>query len=552
MYDSTWNVLTNQTLYSGTTGPIYINSAVSGNYFILITSDSNEFHGNHYDLRIDLNGQQTQPMTDDWAEENDERSNSYMLTGPGNFDGLVCQDDDWFGLGPVFEQETLRIELQYDKVQSLSIELVDETGSPHGYFITDESWGKVLEWTAGFNNTNVYFRIGGDYGTWYNFSLFLGDNTNNTSADDWMEENDAISNAYDIEFDRHNGLTQLDLDWYRVWLEPNDQLEVFLYYDTALVGIWMDLDLYELDGAVENHLVAGTSNGGHESLGWTNGNQGQYVYIRVDGPNNGDWYDLEVKLNGGTVNPMDPSLDWVAFTVDDWAEWEASVEVFSETGNSTFYEGSLRGDINNVQLTDHSVAVDANMQWTNIPMEYLAGFVSGAYKFDIEGDGFAYPSYFGFASTFVGKGFHYADQQPIFTNLDGFTYQILDNGLTLEIESVASADMFMKMRVTYTEEGLLKEISMEGDFMDATGAKFAKGKIKLNLLDASFLDGTSTDNSTTDDTTSDGGDGDGENPFSGFDISSIPGFPLEIIGSVLGFSIIAMIVVVKKKSKKML
>ena len=619
MYDTEWNEIKNQTLYSDTTGPIYVNPAVSGNYYILITTDSYDFYGNHYDLRIDLNGQQVD--TDDWAEDNDDRANSYMLTGPGYFDSLVCKDEDWFSFGPVFEQETLRIELRYDRVNFLGLELVDETGSPHGFSIYEETWGKTLEWTAHGNYTNVYFRISGDYDTWYAFDLFLdvnddwmeendvfedawglylpfkepglmnwdddwfnfylnyddlieikidnlqvdelylefrsqnndysetmilyqGENTFNftcsnpqdyyllvygpdvggvydlnillngqeENGDDWMEENDGINDAWDISFGRHDGLTQFDLDWYRVWLEPNDQLEVELYYD----------------------------------------NQGGNVYIRIDGPNNGDWYDLELKLTPGTVNPISPSMDWVAFDSGDWAEWDASVEVFSETENSSIYEGMLRGDITNVFLTNHSVAVESNMQWNNIPMDYLEGLTSGAYDFNIEADGFAYPAYFGFASTFVGKGFHYAETQLLFENLEGFTYQILDSGRTLELESVASADLYFKMRITYTEEGLLKEIIWEGDFVDPAGIAFGKGKINLMLRDASFWDGTNTDDPTNNGTTpDDGGGDDGGDPFSGFDLSSIPGFPLEIVGSVLGFTIIAMIVVVKKKSKKL-
>ena len=540
VFDPYWNEIKNQTIYEDSNGPIYINPAESGTYYILITSEYNEFYGNHYDLRIDLNGQQFN--NDDWAEPNDIQTNAYQLSNNDYYNDLVCKNEDWFYFGPILNQETLTVKLEYNKqVNNLGIELFDATGTWHGFQITEESWGKTLTWTAGGNYNNVFLLISGDYDTLYTLDIRVGGST--SPQDDWAEENDDINSAKEIPFDRHNGLTQLDLDWYKVWLYPMDSLTVDLYYDTALPGNWMDVELFEMVNGVENKLLTGTFNNGYKSLSWTNGNEGKNIYIKVNGRNLGDWYDLDIKVNGGG-SPTTPSMDWIAFNTGDWAEWDATFEIFSEGGDSAFYNGSLRGDINSAQLSDHSVKVGSNMQWNNIPTEYLQGWIQGTYDFDIEGDGFAYPAYFGFASVFVGKGFHYSESQPIFSNLFDTTYTILDEGRTLEVEYNPSDGPYYKMRITYSEDGLLKEIVLEGDFVDATGTIFAKGKVNLILSSSSFMDETKTD-----DTNSNSTDG-GDNPFEGFDFSSIPGFPTEIIGSVLGLTIIAMIVVVKKKSKK--
>ncbi|WP_371802234.1 hypothetical protein [Candidatus Lokiarchaeum ossiferum] len=543
IYDPSWNVIKNQTIYGDSNGPIYINPAESGFYFILITTDFTEFHGNHYDLRVDLNDQRF--VHDDWAEENDVQTSPYSLANNDYYSDLVCLDDDWFVFGPIMSQETLHVELRYDTVSNLVIELFDGTGAYHGFQVDDQTWGKVLTWTAGGYFSNAYLLVSGDYNTPYTLDLRVGTAVN----DDWAEENDDISSAKDLSINRHNGLIQNDMDWYKIWLEPNDLLDIILEYDNALPGLWMDLDLYEWSSTAESLLVSGTNDNGKNKLSYTNENLAKYVYIRVNGPNNGDWYDLDLTLNPST-SPEEPSLDWVAYNSGDFAEWDATVEVFTEGGNSTLFEGSLRGDITDVQLGEHSVIVSSNMQWSNIPTEYLQGWITGAYNFDIEGDGFAYPAYFGFASVFVGDGFHYSDTQKIFTNIFDTSYDILDDGRTLEVEYNPSEGPYYKMRVTYTEDGFLKEISIEGDFVDAVGNIFAYGKIHLLLSSSSVVEEIKTDDTMTNSTDDGNGTGADSNPFSGFDLSSIPGFPAEIIGGVLGLTIIAMIVAVKKKSKK--
>lgn len=543
VFDPSWTEIKNQTIYADSNGPIYINPAESGTYYILITSDSNDFFGNHYDLRIDLNGERFND--DDWAEENDVQTNSHQLSNNNYYSDLVCMDDDWFYFGPILSQETLSVELRYDTVNNLVIELFDGTGAYHGFQVDDQTWGKLLTWTAGGYFSTAYLLISGDFNTPYSLDLRVS----TTISDDWAEENDDISSAKDLSINRHNGLIQNDMDWYKIWLEPNDLLDIILEYDNALPGLWMDLDLYEWSSTAESLLVSGTNDNGKNILSYTNENLAKYVYIRVNGPNNGDWYDLDLTLNPST-SPEEPSLDWVAYTSGDFAEWDATVEIFNEGGNSTLFEGSLRGDITDVQLGEHSVIVSSNMQWSNIPTEYLQGWITGAYNFDIEGDGFAYPAYFGFASVFVGDGFHYSDTQKIFTNIFDTSYDILDDGRTLEVEYNPSEGPYYKMRVTYTEDGFLKEISIEGDFVDAVGNIFAYGKIHLLLSSSSVVEEIKTDDTMTNSTDDGNGTGADSNPFSGFDLSSIPGFPAEIIGGVLGLTIIAMIVAVKKKSKK--
>ncbi len=269
----------------------------SGDYYIVVNGSA---LGDFYDMDIWLTG----PM-DDWAEPNDFLGESCEL-GFGYHDGLVQSDDDWYKVW-LYPNDPLEINLFYDTVYTwMNLELYDEYEN-HLASSNMDGDHLHLSWTNWDYNQYVYIKItGNNNGDWYHIGLDL------TMGDDWAEENDYFYEAQHLNLGYHDELVQNDDDWYEVWLEPNDPLEINLFYDTEYS--WMNLELYNEN---EAFLTSGTNEEGHLILSWTNDDDyGRSFYIKITGNNNGDWYNLDLIIgddgdnSGDDKNNNDPFADF--------------------------------------------------------------------------------------------------------------------------------------------------------------------------------------------------------------------------------------------------
>ncbi|MHA1619689.1 MAG: hypothetical protein ACTSVZ_10450, partial [Promethearchaeota archaeon] len=273
------------------------NTTDDENLYLSISAEVNENHtiGVFGDYSGDLYSMSIHLYSDVY-EDNDDFYNAWDLNS-GYYGGLQLHDEDWF-----------RFELYGH--ESLSVDLYPADWESSGFYmyLYDSSYNHIASaWETGsefrieWNNPNdysvyVYMQVVGHYdGDMYDLWANIG------PSDDWAEPNDELGQAWDLPLGWTNGLVQFDEDWFRIWMEPNDDLHIDHYYDWADYNT-MNLTLFDEYGSEL------TWNGWVHSLDWTNNaGYGQYVYLRVIGDNQGDWYDFNVLINGQGSN-------------DDWAE----------------------------------------------------------------------------------------------------------------------------------------------------------------------------------------------------------------------------------------
>ncbi len=227
--------------------------------------------------------------SDDWAEENDYLTEARHLDLLWN-GGMVQNDDDWYEVW-LYPYDKLELNLFYNTWETwMNLDLFDEYENflTSGYMDGDHLH---LFWENDEYDRNVYIKItGNNSGYFYDLELIF----NGQTGDDWAEDNDYFYDAEHLDFGYYDDFIQNDDDWYEVWLKPNDQLKIKLFYDTGYT--WMNLELY---GENEVFLKSGISEEDHVFLSWTNDNDyGISFYIKISGPNNGDWYHLDLIVNG--------------------------------------------------------------------------------------------------------------------------------------------------------------------------------------------------------------------------------------------------------------
>ncbi len=410
--------------------------------------------GDFYDLDIWI-------AEDDWAEENNIQDDSEELD-IGFYSGLIQYDDDWFSYNYLISAtQIVGIDLYYDTAFVLDVALIDEFGSPHGYTIIPEAWGERLEWTAAVDYSNISIYVhGSDIGLEYNMSLYIYG-----GSDDWAEPNDYLSEARYLNLVWNGGMVQNNDDWFEVWLEPNDKLDLNLFYNTW--ETWMNLELYD---EYEGLLTNSSMNGDHLHLNWTNDDYGRNRYIKISGPNNGDFYDLELIFNGQTG--------------DDWAEE-------NDYWDSTKY-----------------LNTGSHKDLINLDDDYFSFHLK-------EGD--------------TGKINIYCESYaPIW------------------LEEINSKDGSILKTDYSTEDGFLElEIYVDYEYDVIFAVKgnnvgeWYNLELKIDYKNDNGDDGDDGDNS--------GDDKNDKDPFADFDFSSIPGFPLEFVGTVFIISTISIIFFVKKR-----
>jgi len=273
------------------------------------------YHGDYYILVYGLNLGDLYDMifdySDDWAEPNDDFIDAIHLDFEYH-SGFIQKDIDWYEVW-IEPNDIFEINLFYQTWDTwMNLELYDEY---EGFLTSGDLNGdhSYLRWKNNDNYVRSFFiKITGDnIGYWYDIELKL-------IGDDVFEDNDYYDEASLLGSGYHDGMVQLDEDWYKVWIEPKGIFEIVLFYDTE--NNWMDLELYD---DYEGLLTSGTQHGDSLIINWINGDQGMNFYIRILGDNNGNWYDLKLKIDteednggGGSDTGTDPFANIPGFPIE--------------------------------------------------------------------------------------------------------------------------------------------------------------------------------------------------------------------------------------------
>ena len=270
-------------------------------HYITPSSDDYYFriHGFDTDVSYDIDITVESPE-DDWAEENDVRSEAYYIGSLGTANMLLSWDDDWFGHYELNESDEMNASLNYDTNlgSGLNIELVDGSGD---VLVSSFSNGKDEVSYHHFPNSsiNVYVRIFGD-NIGLPYEMYVG--IQNKPTDDSMENNDDQTSATEIDIPlTEYGLIQKDDDWYKFYLLQDEEVECKIFGDNQ-VPLFMDL--YDGTGSFKKGVTKSIGDDG-DSFYYQAPSSGWY-YLFIAGDNAGDWYDLEI--------------DYSYSSGDDWME----------------------------------------------------------------------------------------------------------------------------------------------------------------------------------------------------------------------------------------
>ncbi len=261
-----------------------------GTYYLRVYGDNN---GNTYDLLWD---DYLTVAIDDFYEENDVYTTAYDLTLDeqkwlSSIDSLGVQsDNDWYEIY-ANAYRLIVFCIFSDAAGDIDIALYASDGSTlvaYSNSVTDNEGIDVILSSYGTYYIRVYYSNGGNtYDLWWD---------DLPTADDYYEENDIRTSAYDLSADENTWLSsiltyglgvQADYDWYEIYISPGEELlAVSLSFSDVAGNI--DLSLYD---SVGNFITSSTSTTDDEYIDLLLASSGTY-YLRIYGDNAGNLYDL--------------------------------------------------------------------------------------------------------------------------------------------------------------------------------------------------------------------------------------------------------------------
>lgn len=228
-------------------------------------------------VQYTVSGGQQPPVTtsDDSHEENDTQAQAKLLAA-GTYNGLKCNDEDWF-----------KFDVPANGEISVKISFKNSTGDldmifhgPNGQLSSSTSTADQ-ETVSGTNlAAGAYFvRIYGYSGAKapYDLTATIKAGTTQAPTDDQFEENDTLAQAKSISLGSYTNLKCADQDWFKVSLTAGQQIKIRAEFSHA-EG---DLDLY-LDNASGTRLAYSYSTSDNEEITFKATTAGTY-YIRVEG-----------------------------------------------------------------------------------------------------------------------------------------------------------------------------------------------------------------------------------------------------------------------------
>lgn len=246
--------------------------------------------GYWYDIETSLNF-----GGDDYAEPNNYQGEAYWLDW--GYHGTFYQfDNDWYKFPSVSDGQTVHVRLVYDTYNdNLSADLVNQYGNPLPYNVYYQTDGREYIWNVNGYYSEFYLHVwGGNWGQYYDVDVWY------ESPDDWAEENDYQGEAYWLDWGDYSGFNQFDDDWFQIpGASTGQTVHVHLVYDT-----YTDLGIELLDEYGNPHGYSILDRGDGKELVWDVAGNYSTEYIRITGPNNGDWYDLHIwwEYTGSTDN----------------------------------------------------------------------------------------------------------------------------------------------------------------------------------------------------------------------------------------------------------
>ncbi|MHA1744480.1 MAG: hypothetical protein ACTSWW_00685, partial [Promethearchaeota archaeon] len=298
------------------------------------------------------------PVSEDGYEDNDTVETAAVIM-PGPFFDL-CQADDDFYIIEVPENYTLKVEITFEHIlNDMELEFFNEFALLFGSYSVLNN--EVLEYIA-METENITIHVYGyNNAERYNMSVQMWE-SGPPVAD--VEPNNVLIEASEIWPDYNSGNNQSDDDWYKILVNTDDELEIWLYYDNGPGNLTMEL--FYFNGT---RILNATG----DYLEWTNTQEGQNFYIKISGLNLGQIYVLDIFIN------YNPSEDGYEENDYYWDPAFAFLHFYEETlisADDDFYEFILMpGDfveVNiwcdswiNLTLAQVDPDTGAWMQWDN-------------------------------------------------------------------------------------------------------------------------------------------------------------------------------------------
>jgi hypothetical protein len=296
----------------------------SGTYYLRVYGDNN---GNEYDL---LWSTINPTVTDDLYEDNDHNPNisPSQATWLSSMNGLGIQgDDDWYSVHLDTGEDRLFIEVIYNSMLgNVGIEIYDLGYNYLGG--SDTPWDNEIIDIDLPSDKDYLIKVYGDnvgnvYDLWWE----------DLSSDDWSEENDDYWSSRWVDPNYHSGLRIVgyDEDWFHLYLNPGDILDVSIYFN-HFEG---DLELELYDPYDEYTPRMGSySIDNDEYITFTANVSGDWRIRVFHADGNSDvYYDLDIWLNGGGAGADDP------YEENDW-----SGEAYDLTSYDGWWLTSIMGE----------------------------------------------------------------------------------------------------------------------------------------------------------------------------------------------------------------
>ncbi|MFW9782856.1 MAG: PPC domain-containing protein [Candidatus Heimdallarchaeota archaeon] len=275
---------------------ININVPWEGWYYIRIFGEN---AGNQYDLRWE----DALPWDDNY-EENDFDGQAYDLTGYSamwltSVNGSALQfDEDWYLVYLDPGEERIHVEVTFWHMDGdIDVEVYYYDGGNFTYLAGSYGVSDIEHIDVNAPWYGVYYiRVyGPNFGNEYD--LFWEDLMPSSTGDDWMEENDNFWSSKRIDPKYFSGLKIVggDEDWFHIYLNPGDVIEVSIYFNHIEGDL--ELELYDPSYTFRDGSYSITNS---EYVSYTANVPGDWRIRVYHAFSSSDvYYDLDIWLNAG-------------------------------------------------------------------------------------------------------------------------------------------------------------------------------------------------------------------------------------------------------------
>jgi len=250
----------------------------------------------HYDMDIWI--------LEDWYEDNDDSYEAYHLTDYerkwlSNIGGLAVQEySDWYEIevSPGFQH--LTVNLKFNKsLGNIYVDIYERWSEwdygwiGSNYSMTGDNSMDIEYFSI---NSGVYYILVSGDNIGLEYDLLYDDLRTDFRPDDYYEENDDPTTAYDLSDDEHNELwsinglgLQYDNDWYRITIDSvRTHLYVLVTYDYQEGPVGIEIYKWDYSKITSNFTMSD-----NEFISYKLPSNGTY-YIRIIGDTSGNVYNL--------------------------------------------------------------------------------------------------------------------------------------------------------------------------------------------------------------------------------------------------------------------